>query len=242
MDGNVDLVIFDLDGTLIDTAGEIAAATNDFLACYGWPALSVDAVSRWIGRGTRALLAEAIADATGRVSQDVAGSKDFADYVSVFDRYYDEHCGTTGELYPGVRDTLDDLESTGTKLAIVTNKEARYTQRVLEAHRIADRFEPVISGDSLARKKPHPDGILACLEANRVSRERSLFIGDSAIDAETGRNAGVRVWLLPHGYNMGRPVDEAEADRIVQDFAEIGRALVSRRTGQPGKSASGDGA
>lgn len=239
---NVDLVIFDLDGTLIDTAGEIAAATNDFLACYGWPTLSVDAVSRWIGRGTRALLAEAIADATGRPSEAVAGSEEFADYVSVFDRYYDEHCGTTGELYPGVRDTLDDLRGAGTKLAVVTNKEGRYTQRVLEAHRIADRFTPVISGDSLARKKPHPDGILACLEANRVAPQRSLFIGDSAIDAETGHNAGVRVWLLPHGYNMGRPLDEADADRIVRDFAEIHSALLSREPERAGQSATGDAA
>jgi phosphoglycolate phosphatase len=242
MDGNVDLVIFDLDGTLIDTAGEIAAATNDFLAFHGWPALSVDAVSRWIGRGTRALLAEAIADATGRSSRDVATAGDFADYVSVFDRYYDEHCGTTGELYPGVRDTLDDLDDAGIKLSVVTNKEARYTQRVLEAHRIADCFEPVISGDSLARKKPHPDGIFACLEANRVSAERSLFVGDSAIDAETGHNAGVRVWLLPHGYNMGRPVDEVNAEWIVRDFAEIRRALLSLEPGKPGKPATGNAA
>lgn len=240
MDGNVDLVIFDLDGTLIDTAGEIAAATNDCLACHGWPTLSVETVSRWIGRGTRALLAEAIADATGRSSEEIAGDKEFADYVSVFDRYYDEHCGTTGELYPEVRDALDDLRDAGTKLAVVTNKEARYTQRVLDAHRIADRFEPVISGDSLARKKPHPDGILACIEAARVTADESLFIGDSAIDAETGHNAGVRVWLLPHGYNMGRPVEEAGADRIVQDFAEIRRALLSRGPARSGNPAIGD--
>jgi phosphoglycolate phosphatase len=227
MEDSVDLVIFDLDGTLIDTAGEIAAATNDFLASYGLPTLGVDAVSRWIGRGTRVLLAEAIADATELSAEVVAGSKEFVDFVSVFDRCYDKHCGTIGELYPGVRDVLDDLREAGTKLAVVTNKEARYTERVLEAHRIADRFDPVISGDTLARKKPHPDGILACLEANRVTSNRSLFIGDSAIDAQTGHNAGVRVWLLPHGYNMGLPVDEADADRIVHDFAEVRLALLS---------------
>ncbi|MEJ2273151.1 MAG: HAD-IA family hydrolase [Woeseiaceae bacterium] len=242
MEGDIDLVIFDLDGTLIDTAGEIAAATNDFLACYGWPTLSVDAVSRWIGRGTRALLAEAIADATGQSSAELADSEGFTDYVAAFDRYYDQHCGTSGELYPGVREVLDDLDRAGKKLAVVTNKEDRYTQRVLEAHRIADRFEPVISGDSLARKKPYPDGILACLALNRVTPQRSLFIGDSAIDAETGRNAGVRVWLLPHGYNMGLPVDEANADRIVQDFAEIHCALLASESERPGTSATGDAA
>ena len=234
MEGDTDLVIFDLDGTLIDTAGEIAAATNEFLACHDWPALDVDAVSQWIGRGTRALLAEAIAHATGRPAKDVTGRDDFAEFVKTFDRCYDRHCGTTGELYPAARDALDGLRNIGKKLAIVTNKERRYTERVLDAHGITDYFEPVISGDSVASRKPHPAGVFACLEANRIGPEHALFIGDSAIDAETARNAGVRVWLLPHGYNMGRPVTEANADRIVQDFAEIHRALVSREHEQIG--------
>ncbi len=225
MDERFEMVVFDLDGTLIDTAPEIAAAVNGFLAHYRWPALDLPVVTRWIGRGTRSLLVEAIADATGMPADQVRASQDFEEHVRTFDRCYDAHCGTTSRLYPGVRDVLFGLDQAGVQLAIVTNKEQRYTSRVLRAHGLEKTFERVVSGDTLDTRKPHPAGLLACLAAGGIQPGRALFIGDSSIDAETARRAGVRVWLLPHGYNMGQPVEQEPADRIVADFAEIGRLL-----------------
>jgi phosphoglycolate phosphatase len=228
----VELIIFDLDGTLIDTAPEIAAATNDFLEHYGWPRLQTETVTRWIGRGTRALLAEAIANAGGGTPETIAASQAFVNYAGVFDRYYDEHCGTTSTLFPDVRNTLQALADSGIGLAIVTNKERRYTERVLSAHGLLAFFDPIISGDSLASRKPNPAGVLSCLQAHATEPRRALFVGDSRIDAITARNAGLPVWLLPYGYNMGEPVAAAEPNRVLEHFAAI-RTLLDVPQQQP---------
>lgn len=226
MDRQKRLVIFDLDGTLVDTAAEIAGATNDFLARYGWPALPSETVRNWIGRGTRTLLVEAIANATGRTHAEIRAADDFPAFVDAFDADYDAHCGTTSVPYPHMREAVTGLQAAGIRTAIVTNKEARYTRRVLEAHDLATLFEPVICGDTLDTRKPDPAGVLSCLEATGTVASDCLFVGDSIIDAQTARNAGIPVWLLPHGYNMGLPLAEAQADRIVADFAEIAAELL----------------
>lgn len=221
----VELVIFDLDGTLIDTAPEIVSATNAFLEHHGWPGLPPETITRWIGRGTRALLGEAIANAGGGASEIIADSEALADYALVFDRYYDEHCGTTSELFPEVRDTLQALAADGLAMAIVTNKEHRYTQRVLAAHDLLRFFDPIISGDTLAARKPDPAGLVTCLQAHSTPAARALFVGDSHIDALTARNAGIPVWLLPYGYNMGEPISAAEPDRELEGFAAIRHSI-----------------
>ena len=124
-----------------------------------------------------------------------------------------------------ILEEYEHARSRGVRLAVVTNKEARYTERVLDAHRLGPLFDRVVSGDTLARKKPDPAGVQACLSEFGVARERALFVGDSAIDAATARNAGIAVWLLPHGYNMGLPLADARPDRIVADFAALHDAL-----------------
>jgi phosphoglycolate phosphatase len=106
-------------------------------------------------------------------------------------------------------------------LAVVTNKEGRYTQVVLDAHQLAPTFDRVISGDSFATKKPTPVGVEACLAQFGVSKDRALFVGDSSIDAATARNAGVPVWLLPYGYNMGEPIESCQPDRVIADFSAL---------------------
>jgi phosphoglycolate phosphatase len=92
---------------------------------------------------------------------------------------------------------------------------------VLAIHALETAVDRTISGDSLSTKKPDPAGVLACLDEFSVPPERALFVGDSSIDAATARNAGIAAWLLPHGYNMGEPVETAGADRVIPDFAEL---------------------
>ncbi len=103
----------------------------------------------------------------------------------------------------------------------MTNKESRYTDRVLAAHGLTELFDIVVSGDSFPVKKPDPTSILDCLEQWQVSADDALFVGDSSIDAATARNAGIDVWLLPYGYNMGEPIESANPDRVIQDFSEL---------------------
>jgi phosphoglycolate phosphatase len=138
-----------------------------------------------------------------------------------FDRAYVQRCGTRSHLYPHAREVLHALAAQGVRLVVVTNKEARFTQVVLQAHGLMDSFDLVISGDTLPTKKPHPGAIAHCLERFQLQAHQALFIGDSSIDAATARNAGVRVWLLPYGYNMGEPVQSAQPDRVIPDLSVL---------------------
>ncbi len=223
------LIIFDLDGTLVDTAPEIVAATNDFLAHYGWSSLDADVVTGLIGRGAPVLLSGAIARSRGGDVDEIAASPDFPGFVSVFGHYYEKRSGTIGSLFPGVRETLDRLASDGRRLAVVSNKDYRHSLKVLDAHGLCGYFDPVIGGDTLQTRKPDPAGVRACLEAHSATTAETLFIGDSSVDAETARNAGVACWLLPYGYNMGAPAASVDSDGVLDDFPSIADRLLGDR-------------
>ena len=216
-----DLVMFDLDGTLIETAPEIADATNDALRDFSMPEVTQQQVNDWIGHGTRELLVKAIASVTGSTADAVRNAADFPAQVAVFDKHYHLRCGTRSNLYPQVRETLVALRQRGVKLAIVTNKEARFTESVLNFHQMQPLLDKVVSGDTFPTKKPDPAGIKACLAHFGVTPERALFVGDSSIDVATARNAGVPVWALPYGYNMGQPITSCNPDRVIQDCSAL---------------------
>ena len=215
------LVMFDLDGTLIDTAPEIADAVNDTLAQCGLPLVSQQQVRDWIGHGTRTLLIAALASAQGRTVQEIGADPDLPRIAGIFDGHYQQRCGSSSQPYPHVVDVLDSLRAHGVHLAVVTNKEGRYTDTVLRAHQFNERFDLVISGDTLATKKPDPAGIAHCLAHCAVTASQALFVGDSSIDAATARNAGVPVWLLPYGYNMGQAIEACGPDRVIPDMRAL---------------------
>lgn len=216
-----DLMLFDLDGTLVETAPEIMDAVNDTLGQFKLSRVTQQQVNDWIGHGTLTLLVQAVADRTGMSVAQVRASALLQQMVPVYDGFYQQRCGRRSHLYPQVRETLQALRAQGVKLAVVTNKESRYTRVVLDAHQLMPLFDEVVSGDSFATKKPDPVGVLHCLEKFGVARERTLFVGDSSIDAATARQAGVAVWLLPYGYNMGQPIEACAPDRVVADFSSL---------------------
>jgi phosphoglycolate phosphatase len=216
-----DLVMFDLDGTLVETAPEIMDAVNDTLELFDLPLVSQQQVNDWIGHGTLSLLIQAVAFATGSTPEAVRASASLPEMVAHYNRHYNARCGTNSRLYPGVQTALDGLRAQGMKLAVVTNKESRYTEVVMQAHGLHACVDKVICGDTLPTKKPDPAGVQACLQAFAVAPERALFVGDSSIDVATARRAGVPVWVLPYGYNMGQPIASCAADRIIQSCAEL---------------------
>ena len=220
-----DLVVFDLDGTLVDTAPEIADAVNDTLRDAGWPALEEALVASWIGHGTGELLVKALAHVTGEDVESVRGSERLARIGHAFDTFYLRRCGTRSRPYEGAVETLKSLRDEGVVCTVVTNKDRRFTEPVLEAHQLASLLQRVVCGDTFASRKPDPAGVLSCLQAFGVPTARALFVGDSSIDAATARRAGIPIWLLPHGYNAGQPVSEAEPDRVVADFRALKAAL-----------------
>lgn len=215
------LMLFDLDGTLVETSSEIADAANDTLQQAGLAPVPQQDVDRWIGHGTRALLVQALARSRGVPQEVVRAGADLPELVAAFDRHYERRCGTRSRLYPHVREVLDGLRSRGVALAVVTNKETRFTARVLAAHALTPYFGRVVSGDTMPVKKPDPAGVHSCLRHFAVEAARTLFVGDSSIDVATARNAGVAVWALPYGYNLGQPIEACAPDRVIADFRAL---------------------
>ena len=216
-----DLVMFDLDGTLVETAPEIMDAVNDTLSHFNLPLVAQQQVNDWIGHGTLALLIQAVAFASGRSMAQVRSSDLLAQMTDEYNQFYQRRCGTRSQLYPQVRETLVALRGQGIKLAVVTNKESHYTRIVMDVQQLGPLIDLVVCGDTLQTKKPAPDGVLHCLAQFGVAAGRALFVGDSSIDAATARNAGVAVWLLPYGYNMGQPIEACAPDRIIDDCSAL---------------------
>jgi phosphoglycolate phosphatase len=207
--------------TLIETAPEICDAVNDTLRRFDLPDVSQQQVNDWIGHGTRELLIQALAFSSMTRVEVVRASETFPLIAAEFDIHYQARCGTRSHLYPQVRETLTALRAQGVKLAVVTNKEGRFTQTVLNVHTLSPLLDSVVSGDTLPTKKPDPAGIAHCLAQFGVPAHRALFVGDSSIDVATARNAGVAVWTLPYGYNMGQPIESCAPDRVIADCSEL---------------------
>lgn len=218
---NFDLIMFDLDGTLIETAPEICDAVNDTLRRFDLPDVAQQQVNDWIGHGTRELLIQALAFSSMTRVEVVRTSESFPLIAAEFDIHYQARCGTRSHLYPQVRETLTALRARGVKLAVVTNKEGRFTETVLNVHHMRGLLDAVVSGDTLPTKKPDPAGIAHCLAQFGVPAHRALFVGDSSIDVATARNAGVAVWALPYGYNMGQPIESCGPDRVIADCSAL---------------------
>jgi phosphoglycolate phosphatase len=205
-------VLFDLDGTLADTAGEIALALERAFASLGLPALPEAEVRELIGRGIASLVERAL--------QRSGAAVDAAEAIRRFEAAYEETVATTPSLYPGVAESLARLAAAGLPLGVVTNKARAFTLRLLDGLAIAPRFAAVVCGDDGWAKKPAADMMLAaCDRLARVPAE-TLLLGDSANDVLAARAAGCRVWCVPYGYNEGRPVETLAADRIVASVAE----------------------
>lgn len=221
METSTKLVMFDLDGTLIETGAEIAGAVNATLAGFDFAAVTQAQVNGWIGQGTTELLILALASVSATSELEVRNSELLSLVKKQFAEEYLLYCGTCSTLYPRVREVLTELKSRGVKLAVVTNKEMRYTRVVLAAHGLDGLFDMVIGGDSLPVKKPDPAGLLHCLKYFELEPGQALFVGDSSIDAAAAKHAGVPVWLLPYGYNMNQDVHDCGPDRVIDDFSAL---------------------
>ena len=199
------VVVFDMDGTLIDSVGDIAAAINRMRASYGLSALTRDAVVGMVGSGARVLVAKATADAPG-LDQDEA-----------FRRYrheYDTHLVDSTTLYPGVPEGLQSLRSAGFRLAVYTNKPHGSTLHILKQLRAEDLFSAVIGADSGFPLKPAPDALQYILRETGSDPGRSWMVGDNWTDVESGHAAGLRTAFCSWGYGVFhdvRPDVEAES-------------------------------
>jgi phosphoglycolate phosphatase len=218
-----DLVLFDLDGTLIDTAPEIGDAVNALLKDYGLPPATESSVRAWIGHGARQTLVRALQQTPqGRALLDQGDSETV---FARFDQHYRTHCGRRSRVYPGGRETLAALQAAGVRCAILSNKERRYAEIVLAAHGVLEFFELLVCGDSLPVRKPDPAPVHHCLREMKVTAGRALLVGDSDVDIATARNAGIAVWAVTYGYNGGKPIGLSRPDFAIESLDEIPRML-----------------
>jgi phosphoglycolate phosphatase len=210
----ISCVMFDFDGTLVDTAPELADAVNDLMRRLGRPAFSEAQVRSWVGHGARELLGKALTAAgVGATAVEANWPQFMKDYL--------ERCGTRSTPYPGVVAMLERLREAGLQLALLTNKESAFAHRVLVKHGLSDYFDAIVAGDTLPVKKPHPDTVRHALEALGASAEDTLYIGDSITDVRTARAAGVEVWIVKHGY-ANELMEGADApDRWIDDFNQL---------------------
>ena len=210
------LVMYDLDGTLIDTASEIALAVNATLMQYDFNTVTESQVKAWIGHGTVWLMQQAWPD-----KRDVHVQATWNKVMENFMQHYKNVVGTMSRPYPTALETLLKLKKQGIKQAIVTNKEEPYTSKILVQHNMKGLFDLLISGNSLPYKKPDPTVVEYCLEALGETKEHSLFVGDSEIDITTAKNAGVTCWVVPYGYNAGRDIAKANPDKMIDSISKV---------------------
>ena len=204
-------VIIDLDGTLLDTAADLAAAVNAVLAELGRPALAVEQVARCVGKGAEVLVHRAL---TGR-ADGRADAAQFEPAMRAFLSHYRRENGRSAHPYPGAREGLEAMRDKGLRLAVVTNKPAAFTVPLLAMTGVAGFFELVVSGDTVARKKPDPMPMRHVCDRFGLPPQRMVAIGDSMNDAIAARAAGIPVMVVPYGYNEGRAVRSLDVDGIV---------------------------
>jgi phosphoglycolate phosphatase len=209
---DVRAVLFDLDGTLLDTVPDLHAAVNAMLADLSRPALPIDAVRSYVGRGAANLVKRALADSLDAADDGLPVPTEAMDS---FRRHYARENGRRTRFFSGVREGLEAIRAKGLPMAVTTNKPGAFTRPLLEMTALAEFFQAVVSGDDLPRHKPDPMPLVWTCGRLGVSPADALFIGDSVNDFLAARAAGCRVFLLPYGYNEGRDVRELECDAIV---------------------------
>ena len=211
-------VTIDLDGTLLDTVPDLAAAANAMLREMGRPEFSIETIAAFIGRGIPKLVARCLPD-LDEAAVDQA--------QVIFRRHYAIENGRRSALFPGVLEGLQALRAAGLPLAVITNKAAAFTEPLLVATQLAPWFRFAVSGDTLAHKKPHPAQLLHACERMGTLPAENLHIGDSHHDAVAARAAGCPVFIVPYGYNEGEDVQGIDCDAIVASLAEAARRIAS---------------
>lgn len=228
---DIDAVIVDLDGTMVDTLGDFCAALNGMLsdlpAPYATHQVDRHTVAELVGKGSEHLIKNVLAladQAAGHTPPDVSAQANALLQTQAWAHYQRHYRGINGQhatVYPGVQAGLAGLKARGLKLACLTNKPLEFAVVLLQAKGLDGFFEHTFGGDSFVHKKPHPLPLLKTCEALGSQPARTLMIGDSSNDARAAHAAGCPVWLVTYGYNHGEPIHAVDADGFTDSLANL---------------------
>jgi phosphoglycolate phosphatase len=212
-----EMILIDLDGTLVDSVPDLAYCVDEMMLRLGRPAHGEAKVRDWVGNGVERLVRRAL---TGSLD----GEPEEADFQRAYPLFLDLYAENTSQrsvLYPGIREGLDYLKREGCRLGCVTNKAAQFTLPLLKDLGIYDRFEIVVAGDSLPKKKPDPLPLLHAAERLGVKPADAMMIGDSQSDVKAARAAGFRIVCMSYGYNHGEDIRNSQPDAVIDSLLEL---------------------
>jgi len=210
-----DAYLFDLDGTLVDTAPDLAAALNYCMAHMNLAPVDISLTRHWVGHGARMLITQALAH------HGISDEQIVDRMLPVFLDHYGDNLAEHSAIYPTVMATLAALRERGAQLAVVTNKMARLSEPLLEQIGLAQYFDLIVCGDTASAPKPDPAPLFYCLERFELSAVQALFVGDSNTDVLAANAAGMPVICVRDGYNHGVDVSTLAVDGVIDRFDEL---------------------
>lgn len=211
------LVMFDLDGTLMDSVPDLAAAVDKMLMLLGREPAGIERVRDWVGNGSRVLVRRALA---GKLEHEGVSDELADEALALFMQAYAGGHELTA-VYPGVRECLDWLREREVKLAIITNKPAQFIEPLLEEKGLAGYFDWLVGGDTLPQQKPDPAALFWVMDKAGAAPGESLFVGDSRNDVRAAKAATVRCVALTYGYNHGEPIADELPALVLDDLREL---------------------
>lgn len=222
---NKQLLIFDFDGTLIDSVPDLADATNAMLTTLGKDTYPLDTIRNWVGNGSRMLVERALVGKI-EVLEDELTVEETEHAEQVFFDAYKNLSDSKTVAYPNVDSGLRQLKEAGYTLALVTNKPIRFVPKILESFGWTSLFDMVLGGDSLTTKKPDPAPLLHVCDKLGVMQDKAVMIGDSRNDILAGQNAKIDTLGLSYGYNYGQDIRDLNPTAAFDDFAALVKYLL----------------
>ncbi|HXA52659.1 MAG TPA: HAD-IIIA family hydrolase [Candidatus Acidoferrum sp.] len=213
----MDLLIFDLDGTLIDSKLDLAHAVNATRRHMSMPELEHERVYSYVGNGAPVLIRRALGEAATEAQVQEA--------LEFFLEYYREHYLDYTVLYPGVKESLDRFRDAGKRMAVLTNKPVGISKAIIKGLGVQNHFFQVYGGNSFDFKKPHPAGVEALLQETGITASRTLMIGDSSVDMQTARNAGIASAGVTYGF-APESLSDPKPDQLFDSMPELAAWLL----------------
>lgn len=214
-------ILLDLDGTLVDSAPDLAGAVDQMLRALTRPVAGEERVRQWVGNGAAILVRRALAGQFDYEHGPAVSELEFKQALDLFFAAYSDLNGRSARVYPGVEEFLSAARAQGCQLGVVTNKPRAFTGPLLSLMKLDSWFSIAVSGDTLPVRKPDPAPLHHAMEFLGGHAASTLMVGDSITDVRSARNAGVPVVAVRYGYNYGATADELGADIVVDSLAEL---------------------